>query len=120
MTLITLKIELTPQDINDILCTAIEGGINYWCSHYDTNCILADIKTQYTYEIVAHGGYITLYDDYDLDGLQLTKTKLMQGIQQWIDSQTFKPGDAFDIGNIDAGDADCIVQYALFGRLVYC
>ena len=115
MTLITLKIELTPQDINDILCTAIEGGIDYWVDRYG---ICNMDKATVIDEKIGYGGVIDLHDGTRWH--ELTKTKLMQGIQQWIDSQTFKPGDAFDIGNIDAGDADCIVQYALFGKLVYC
>jgi hypothetical protein len=57
----------------------------------------------------------------------------MKGLQMWIDehhkvqlvrinnSSIYPYGyTTIDTGNIDADDADCIVQYALFGELKYC
>ena len=74
-------------------------------------------ETTQAYDVLGYGGVLDLHDGTRWH--ELTKSHLMQGMQQWIDSQTFKPGDAFDIGNIDAGDADSIVQYAIFGELKY-
>ena len=28
---IKFDVEITQQDIDDIMCSALEGGINYWC-----------------------------------------------------------------------------------------
>ena len=70
MILITLKIELTPQDINDIICTAIEGGIGYWSDTYKApleinrklrNKMPKDKNTQ-AYDVIGYGGVIDLHD----------------------------------------------------------
>lgn len=29
---VTMEIVLTQEDIDDIMCGALEGGINYWCT----------------------------------------------------------------------------------------
>ena len=132
---INVPITLQPQDINDIICTAIEGGITYWCLSYmgygdnlkldgadqlkeeygETVTRASDIK--YAYEWLGFGGYLTLEEASVTHRLDLDLFKA--GLEKWISSQTFKPGEAFDIGDIDAGDADSIVQYAIFGELKY-
>ena len=135
---INVPITLTPEDINDIICTAIEGGITYWCESYmgygdGKSPIGQDIN--YDYEWLGFGGYLTLEEDkseldsenFDGDGNykytgmthRLDLDLFKAGLEKWISSQTFKPGEAFDIGDIDAGDADSIVQYAIFGELKY-
>ena len=52
---------------------------------------------------------------------------LKKGFQLWIDKNSVelyydqrRKESVIELGNIDAGDADNIIQYALFGKLVYC
>ncbi|MAE83511.1 MAG: hypothetical protein CMB80_12285 [Flammeovirgaceae bacterium] len=123
MTLITLKIELPPQDINDILCTAIEGGINYWCDQYE---VLNDDnqKVDYAWEVIGFSDKAQLVffeNESDADTAPtMTRISFLIGLQKWLDSKEWIWPFSIDTGDIDAGDADCIVQYALFGELKYC
>ena len=151
--IINVPITLTPEEINDIICTAIEGGITYWCESYmghgdnltldgadqlvveygETVTRASDIK--YAFEWLGFGGYLTLEEDkseldaenFDGDGNfkytgmthRLDLDLFKAGLEKWLSSKTVKPGECFDIGDIDAGDADSIVQYAIFGELKY-
>lgn len=123
---ISFKIQIektvTAQEIEDIMVTALEGGIGYWA------CLLDDepefenkpknIQTsQYAVELLLLGKTIKFQDAEDDEGeiWELTIEKLLAGIAQ---NTKERPHDC----NIEDGDditADCIVQYALFGEIVY-
>ena len=121
------NIKVTEEDIEDIMCTALEGGINYWC-HYDRNDeeYLPYMESgdepfsELCTKILLSGGLVWLIDaDYHF----LTLDKLLTGIQRWIDGgydmYGAVDGDELDCGNIDSECADCIIQLALFGEIVY-
>lgn len=129
---LNVQIELKPYDINDILCTAFEGGVDYWCSGIVGMGGNLDqlpehqIEIEYEYEHIGYGGKLQVKDDEKT--YLLTQENFQSGLQKWIDKNPnsvevhYDYGNKYttlDIGNIDAGDADCIVQYALFGELVY-
>ena len=129
---LNVQIELKPDDINDILCTAFEGGVDYWCSGFVGMGGNLDqlpenqIEIEYEYEHVGYGGKLQVKDDEKT--YLLTQENFQSGLQKWIDKNPNSVEihhdyrnkyTTLDIGNIDAGDADCIVQYALFGELVY-
>ena len=120
-------IKVTEEDIKDIMCTALEGGINYW-AHYDRNdeeylpYIDYDDEpfSELCTRILLSGGWVWLIgEDYNC----LTLDKLMTGIQRWIDGgydmYGAVDGEELDCGSIDSECADCIVQLALFGEIVY-
>ena len=148
---INVPITLTPEEINDIICTAIEGGITYWCESYTghgdgKSPIGQDIN--YDYEWLGFGGYLTLEEDkselddenFDGDGNykytgmthRLTLDSFKAGLEKWIakninsveivnrSPRRLEPRYlTIETGNIAAGDADSIVQYAIFGELKY-
>ena len=129
---LNVQISLRPDDINDILCTAFEGGVDYWCSGIvGSDGDLAQLPMnqmgiEYEYEHVGYGGKLQVKDDEKT--YLLTQENFQSGLQKWIDKNPdsvevhYDYGNKYttlDIGNIDAGDADCIVQYALFGELKY-
>lgn len=121
-------IKVTEDNIEDIMCTALEGGINYWC-HYDRNdeeyLPYMDYDDEPFSELCAKilldGGWFWLIslDEY----FSFTLDKLMTGIQRWIDGgydmYGAVDGEELDCGNIDSECADCIIQLALFGEIVY-
>lgn len=132
MSTINIPVTITAQEINDILCTALNGGINYWCNGYNCNLTMEDVVVDHKYEYVGHGGYITL-DTKDNDeghnDLIVTKHAMLHGIQQWVNKNSNQVETVLvsnnptyttiEIGNIDAGDADHIVQYAMFDKIIY-
>tara|TARA_B100000424_G_C22926044_1_gene492723 strand:- start:653 stop:1054 length:402 start_codon:yes stop_codon:yes gene_type:complete len=130
---VNIEVELSVQDMIDLLCTAFEGGVNYWVTSIlgeggDTGKLPEGrTKIEHEYEWLAVGGSLKIgYDDEERLYRYLDQDKLQKGLQQWIyrnSVQVYYDGarrdTALDLGNIDAGDADEIVQFALFGKLVF-
>ena len=116
-------IELTEEDIADLIIDGIESGITYWaCLHNDTD----EFKYQYemnkdisTSEIAANiilnGGSVEITDveedeepNYDLD---------LDGIIYAINEYDKEFG--FDIDKYDAETCDWIIQKAIFDDIIF-
>lgn len=115
---ITRKVSVSDQDIDDILCTALEGGINYWVDSYRIKTNPGNCK--YVSDVVSKGGTIEI-DVIDDETHELNLEKFQKGIEMFLNEYPNKidVDCCIDPGDIDACDADCIVQYALFNELVY-
>ena len=116
---VKVNIEITSEDIDDIRCAALEGGITYWCS---TAKVVGDYLGEYAHEQISRGGQLKLYDiEGDRVGV-LTLDKLLEGIGMYIEKAN-KPmlmyETRLDTSMIGASEADEIVQYALFGEIIY-
>ena len=125
---IRFNVHLTVEDIDDIVCTALEGGINYWaCSaEVPADCRVAD----WGHEQIARGGKLLIhvdepFDEYDTEVYELNLENFLNGFKIWMNRGGFCSeilencsGD-LDVSCIDADDADSIIQYALFGELVF-
>lgn len=114
------NITITNQDIDDIMCTALEGGINYWCSKAK---VIGKYLGEYASEQISRGGVLMLYPEGE-PPCDLTKEKLLNGIQQainndWYIDYHWYDANGIDTCNIDADVADAIIQLALFGEMVY-
>jgi hypothetical protein len=122
---ITIQQSFTKNDLLNIITTGLEGGINYWaCLNNDTpdfdefdklNMILSDKVA----EILWRGGSVELFDtDYnynDADKWELTLDKVVKGIIKFMESDS----KTFELDDLDALDCDKIIQYGLFGELVF-
>lgn len=121
-------IKVTEEDIKDIMCTALEGGINYWADYENDEEYLPYIyfddepfSELLCAEILLNGGrfWLISLNEY----FSFTLNKLMTGIQRWIDGgydmYGAVDGEELDCGNIDSECADCIIQLALFDDVVY-
>jgi hypothetical protein len=121
--------EFSTENINDLICTALEGGINYWCSSAE---IVKDKPTKtfvgvsaedqtnvhYASDVIGYGGKLTLTDAEDPDETwELDLPKMLKGIKRYCEDRNESLSDLMD--NHDAETADCIVQYALFDEIVY-
>ena len=114
-----MDVNLTQQDIDDIKVTALEGGINYWCGRAE---VVGEMLGDYASEQISRGGSLILHDAESPDKWELTRDMFLKGVElyfkesHWITVEDY----AFvDLGGMDAEDADCIIQYALFGKLVF-
>jgi len=121
---VTVKHKVTDEDINDIMCTALEGGINCWCSKAEV--IDGDYKgAEYASDSLSKGAKLLLHDcedDHigDEEKFTLTKEKFMKGFQLYLTNGVEKGRTVYtDPGDIDACEADCIIQFAVFGEIVY-
>jgi hypothetical protein len=122
---ITIQQSFTKNDLLNIMTTGLEGGIGYWaCLNNDTpefddfnklNMLLSERVA----EILWRGGSVELFDtDYnynDADKWELTLDKVIKGIIKFMETDS----KTFEIDDLDALDCDKIIQYGLFGELVF-
>lgn len=122
---ITIEQSFTKNDLLNIMTTGLEGGIGYWaCLNNDTpefdefdklNMILSERVA----EILWRGGSVELFDtDYnynDADKWELTLNKVVKGIIKFMETDS----KTFELDDLDALDCDKIIQYGLFGELVF-
>ena len=115
-----LKARVATQDIDDIMVAALEGGIDYWCFKVE---VVGDYLGEYASEQISRGGMLKLYDIENGDKYWLDLEKFLKGFKLWLENDGDEYGAVengeVDCCNIDAGCADEIVQYALFGELVF-
>lgn len=121
------EIVVTDQDIEDIVVTAIEGGIGYWACLDNTSERFRVAPDDEPVAITAsnillEGGGVTLIDEEDgMTEHVLTLEKLLNGLTkylEWTDGKALENG-SLDCGYIDSIAADGIVQYAVFGEWIY-
>lgn len=115
------EITVTQEDIDDIMCSALEGGITYWACKAE---VVGDYLGEYASEQISRGGTLKLYDAEDGSVYELTLEKLLNGIGKAYDGNWFMEygwcdGAKIDHCQIDAEVADAIVQLALFNELVF-
>ena len=121
-----IEILITDEDIDDIMVTALEGGINYWCLRCD---VVGAYKGEYASEQISRGGELNfqVVEDFedDKDTYTLSKEKLLSGIETYLEwdldiiARNTQTEFVLDTCRIDGCRADMIVQYALFGDLIY-
>lgn len=118
-----LQIVITQEDIDDIMVSALEGGIIYWC---DRAKVDDRSLGKYASEQISQGGTLILHDMEEDRNELLTKEKLLQGIKMYAEQP--KHGDIFEVidhelhidcGMVDADVADAIIQYAIFSDIIY-
>jgi hypothetical protein len=115
------QITVTQEDIDDIMCSALEGGINYWCRKAE---VVGDYLGEYASEQISRGGLLKLYDSEEDEVYVLTLEKLLKGIQMAIYENCYAEYEWFncdgvDPCQIDADVADVIIQFALFNEVMF-
>lgn len=124
-----VELPLKESDIENIMVTAIEGGINYWAGLDNTAEAWAERPkdeplSMWATKILIDGGSVKFYDvegggeleeEEDDSEWILTLDKLLAGFAQ---NYKERPHDN-DLEQGDATTADCIIQYALFGQIVF-
>ena len=107
--------DISSEDIEDVLVGAFEGGSNYWLRK--VKVVDDDYKGgEYASDVVGLGGELIL-TTMEGEKHKLTQAKMVDGFQKYLDNggMCFP----FDSGNPDGWTYDMILQYALFGKLVY-
>lgn len=116
---VSREVKLTKENIDDIMASALEGGITYWCKKA---VVVDDYLGEYASEQISRGGTLRLYDSEEDEVYELTLEKFLNGFalacrkgygEDWID------GIDVDTCQIDAIGADTIVQLALFGEVQF-
>lgn len=118
---ILTPIDYSENDIDNIMVGAIEGGINYWgyVKKMPEGKPPYAPKSQWCTRTLLDGGSITI-GDTEMGGPEdeeetwtLDLVKLEKGIGKYNSLHSTNKDD------YDAGSYDCIIQYALFDKLVF-
>ena len=123
-----ITVTLTPADIEDILVTALEGGIGYWACLDSRSLTFLEAPedepvSSTATKIMLNGGMLTFIDvdDHSVEWL-LSMDKLLKGVKMYLETYTgiaaIEDG-LIDTSMIDSDAADAIIQFALFDELVY-
>lgn len=120
---IEMDVIIKDEDIDDIMVSALEGGITYWCDKAEP---VGECLGTYASEQISHGGLLRLHDAESDDDLILTKERFFIGFKRYLKAHS--PVGFLELiglelrvdpGCIDGGAADAIIQYALFGDVIY-
>jgi len=126
MNKITRTVEISDEMIEDILCSAFEGGITYWaenisCKDNDDMKKVGGWKHEYLTKTKKKDAVMFIHDAYDGDKHPITKKSIIDALQK-MDNPKYQYTKALNrilIGQSDADDADIVVQTACFGEVVY-
>ena len=116
-----IHFKLTQQDIDDIMVTALEGGINYWCSEVE---VVGKYLGEYASDQISRGGALKLYDAEEDEVYELNLNKFLKGFKLWVEGgydeyDAVQEDGTVDCCEIDAACADEIIQFALFDDIVF-
>lgn len=116
------KVYLTDDDIDGIMSCALDGGVtSEWCARVEV--VGGRYLGEYASDQISRDGKLRFYDRESSATWILTRGKLLTGIElafmdghgeDWFDEK-----GKLDIFNIDANEADTMVQFALFGEVVF-
>lgn len=113
-------IEITGEDIDDTMESAM-SGCTYWCDRAE---VVDEYLGMYASEQISRGGKL-IFIPFEDPAVELDKEKFRKGLNMWLSNQSketlkrvFHDG-AYDPGQVDAADADAILQYALFDDIIY-
>lgn len=104
--ILKVEVEVTYENIKDMYQTACYGGINYWC-------MSAEIDTN-------GDGAILGFRFFDIEDERWCYAEIEKFARAMVEYASEKKKTfASLMNNYDAGDADAIVQKAVFGKIIY-
>ena len=126
MNKITRTVEISDEMIEDILCSAFEGGITYWaenisCKDNDDMKKVGGWKHEYLTKTKKKDAVMYIHDAETGEKYPITKKSIIDALQK-MDNPKYQYTKALNrilIGQSDADDADIVVQTACFGEVVY-
>lgn len=113
------NVKVANEDIDDIMDTAMYGCA-YWCERAEP---VGGYLGKYANEQISRDGALVFFPQYETEPVELTKEKFREGLSKWLmwlsDTSFYIENGWINPAQIDAEDADTILQYALFGELLY-
>lgn len=103
---IIATVVISKEDIDDIMVSALEGGITYRADKAEPRC---GIEFNFASDVISKGGSILIHDNEEDATYELTKAKLLQGIRMYAEQP--KSSDIFEVIDhelhIDCGMGRC-------------
>lgn len=135
----TIHVKITEEELSDLIGDALDGG-DYWIGRI--RAVDKEETKKYTTwsECIVHNLRIMLLDIESDEAYELSRTAFLEGIGKYIlafgedlctaeeesicmrkdkPAEIMKTDHVLDTGNIDANIADSMLQFGLFGELVY-
>lgn len=124
-----IKIKLTDEDIEDIMVGALEGGIGYWSvldntgEAYESAPVDEPVSITCAKQLLS--GETIRFEDVDGDAEYfLDLHSFLDGFKKWVETGgdwygAVSADGKVDVCNIDADRADAIIQYAIFGDVIF-
>lgn len=110
---INVPITFNVTELDNILSGCFEGGSTYWLT--EVTAKKDDWKgATYLSDVVSKGGSLLLFDGEENETHTLNLMKLLKGIVLYVQA-----GNELDFESMDGGTNDEILQYALFGKVIY-
>ena len=126
MNIINRRLEISDELIEDILCSAFEGGITYWannvsCEDKEDMLKVKGWKHEYLTKTKKKDAVMYIHDAETGEKYIITKKLIIDALQK-MDNPKY--GYTKALGRIlnetyDAWDADIVVQTACFREVVY-
>lgn len=104
------KIEVTQEQIDDIMVTALEGGITYWCDEARIASSSNVDDLDYLSQEISNGGVLELHDAEEDKWHRLDLNMVLRALGKQRQ---------FDFEQYDALDVDNVIQQAIFGEVIY-
>ena len=115
---VTSEFTVSDEFLEDIITTAVEGGINYWAA-----------TSEYQWDGVPTSVYVHEMDEetgeYKEVGVFVDKSTILHSLDKiftkasWINEPLLSAVFDDDAGEIDADLADTIMQHAVLGGQIY-
>ena len=124
MNVINHRVEISDEMIEDILCSAFEGGSTYWatnvsCKDKEDMKKVGGYKSEYLTRTKLKDA--VMYIHTEDNKYPITKKSIIDALQKMDDPEN---GCTKALGRIldetyDSGDTDLVLQMACFGEVVY-
>lgn len=116
---IYVPVTVTRQMMDDILCGAFETGIDHWCDGIELTTAHGEAERQGLW--YAFPGFSYTLSTVDGEVFQIDEMAVLSGLERYCRWQSIQHGadPVPDFDNLDAGDYDGIIQFAVFNELVY-
>lgn len=137
----TIHVKITEEELSDLIGDALDGS-DYWIGRI--RAVEKDKEETKKYktwsECIVHNLRIMILDIETDEAYELSRTAFLEGIGKYIlafgkdlctaeeesicmrkdkPEEIMKTDHVLDTGNIDANIADSMLQFGLFGELVY-
>ena len=121
---INVKMDITvkQRDIDTIMAIALDYGVTYWCDRAEV--IGEKYLGVYASDQISRGGDIRLYDAEEDKQYILTLEKFLKGLETFItvdrgEHEIIDRHGKINLRKVDGEIADQIVQFALFGEVIF-
>ena len=124
---VKLSLEISDSEIDDLMVTALEGGINYWCGSAtikrnadgSIEGVDPESEVKYASDVISQGGTLILEDvEEPEEKWELNKEKFLEGLASAIEWAEVGSVESFIDGH-DADWIDVLIQNALFKTIVF-